>query len=231
MIGVFNDLETTDASQTELSCTKTGKAHLFPSGHVVRLGGSSDSFAVLLQMDMAQGKLGVVVDIDKQDLGRLVESFAEAAITNGLNVSNVRTIDKNLQFSQIVNLGIAVNNLCVQHILLNGLTGHLEVGNEVRPNFSFVCLGAHSYILRRIFGIDKGLNSIGRHILLELGLSKFGPNSLLIALLSVRLGAIELLQVVHEHSNCEDLHLQLIFLVRSELRLTELGVDRKCFLV
>mmetsp|Transcript_12361 Transcript_12361/g.18535 ORF Transcript_12361/g.18535 Transcript_12361/m.18535 type:complete len:232 (-) Transcript_12361:3284-3979(-) len=231
MIGVFNDLETTDASQTKLSCTKTGKAYLFPSGHVVRLGGSGNSFAVLLQMDMAQGKLGVVVDIDKQDLGRLVEAFAEAAITNGLDVGNVRAIDKNLQFSQIVNLGKTVNNLCVQHILLNGLTGHFEVGNELRPNFSLVCLGAHSYVLRRIFGIDKGLNSIGRHIFLELSLSKFGPNSLLIALLGIRLGAVELLQVVHKHSNCEHLHFQLIILVRSELRLTELSVDGKCFLI
>mmetsp|Transcript_41540 Transcript_41540/g.125895 ORF Transcript_41540/g.125895 Transcript_41540/m.125895 type:complete len:264 (+) Transcript_41540:931-1722(+) len=114
MIRILNDLQTTSRCKAEFPSTQTSKANMLPRGHVVRFGCSCHSLTVLLKMDVTQSKLGVVVDVCKEDLGRVVQAFGEASITNVLDVRHIRSIHKLFQLSKIICLGKSIDDFGVQ---------------------------------------------------------------------------------------------------------------------
>lgn len=81
VVWVHDDVQTAYVGEADLVCFETSQAHFLPRRHAVGLGGRFDCFSVLLQVDVAEGELGVVVDVDKQDLGSLEHAFIVASLT------------------------------------------------------------------------------------------------------------------------------------------------------
>ena len=231
VIGVLNDLKTASSSKTELLGSKAGKANLLPGGNVVGLGSGGDGLAVLLEIDVAQSKLGVVVDAGEEDLGSMVQALVEASVANILDVGHVGSVDELLHLGEVVRLGVRVDELRIEQVHLQRLASHLEVRDKLIPYLGLVRLGAHHDVLAGILGIDETLNGIGSALLLKLGLTKTRPDGLLINLRGIRLGAIEILKEINNDTNSRHLHLDLIVLVLGKLGPGELLVDGEGFLV
>mmetsp|Transcript_4800 Transcript_4800/g.8830 ORF Transcript_4800/g.8830 Transcript_4800/m.8830 type:complete len:233 (-) Transcript_4800:643-1341(-) len=177
-------------------------------------------------MNVTKSQLGVVVDIDIQNLSSLVKTLRETLVANVLDVGNVGPTYKLLQLSQVVGLGISVNELGIEKILLQRLSGHLEVWNELGPNLGLVRCIANQNVLAGVFGIDVTLDSVGGESFFELGLSKPGPHGFFVALNSIRLGTIKILHEIDKHANGKNLHLNLLLLILCKLGSGELDVDR-----
>mmetsp|Transcript_24893 Transcript_24893/g.54285 ORF Transcript_24893/g.54285 Transcript_24893/m.54285 type:complete len:569 (-) Transcript_24893:1135-2841(-) len=231
MVGVFDNLETAGSSKAELLGPEASEAHSLPSRDIVRLGSSSDSLAVLLQIDVAKSKLRVVVDTGEEDLGCMVQALVEASVTNVLNVGNVRSGNELFHLREVVRLGIGVDELRVEQILLQSLASHLEIRNKFIPDLGLVGLGTDHDILAGVLGIDETLNSVGGTLLLELGLTEARPDRLLINLSGISLGAIKVLQEIDKYTNGRNLHLDLIILVLGKLGSRELLIDSVSLLV
>ena len=65
MIGILDDLETASRCEAEFFRAKTGKADMFPGRNVVGFLSCCDSLSIFLQVNVTQGKLRVVVDVDE----------------------------------------------------------------------------------------------------------------------------------------------------------------------
>mmetsp|Transcript_20876 Transcript_20876/g.57702 ORF Transcript_20876/g.57702 Transcript_20876/m.57702 type:complete len:323 (+) Transcript_20876:774-1742(+) len=135
VIGILDNFQTACGRQSELFGSQTGKANLLPGGNVVGLLCRLHSFPVLFQMDVTECQLGVVVDADEEDLRSLVQTFGETTVANCLDVGNIWSSDKLLHFGQVASLGVSVNELSVDEILLHCLACHEKVRNERGPDF------------------------------------------------------------------------------------------------
>mmetsp|Transcript_18537 Transcript_18537/g.27070 ORF Transcript_18537/g.27070 Transcript_18537/m.27070 type:complete len:335 (-) Transcript_18537:304-1308(-) len=231
VVGVFDHLKTTSRGEAELAGTQTCEANSLPGGYVVRLPCGCNSLAVLLQMDVTKRKFGVVVDAGEKSFSGIVQSLVEAPVSNSLDVGNVGPVHKLFQLGEVVSLGVGVDQLSIQYVLLKGLASHDKVRDDLGPDLSFSGFGANSDILGWVFGIDVTLNGISRALLFKLDLSKFGPNRLLVDLSGVCLGSFEILHEINKDTNCADLHLALVFLALHELRLRKLDIDTVGLLV
>mmetsp|Transcript_5790 Transcript_5790/g.8374 ORF Transcript_5790/g.8374 Transcript_5790/m.8374 type:complete len:298 (+) Transcript_5790:1293-2186(+) len=231
VIRILDNLKTASSSKAELGCLETSKANLLPGGHVVRRRGGGNSFTVFLQMDVAKSKFGVVVDTLEQKLGCIVKTLGEAAVTNVLNVGNIRSVDKLLKISQIVRFGVSVDEFSIQKIFLQVLACHLKEGNNLGVNLSFVRLGAHPHIFTGIFCANETQNSISSHLLLQLRITKLRPNRLLVNLICEGLSTVKILHEVNKDSHGKDLHFNLFILIGGVFRPGKLDVDGESFLV
>mmetsp|Transcript_19096 Transcript_19096/g.34519 ORF Transcript_19096/g.34519 Transcript_19096/m.34519 type:complete len:495 (-) Transcript_19096:2921-4405(-) len=225
MIRVLDDFKPTSGSKAILLSLETCEADLLPSRHIVRQRRGRNCLAVFLEIDVTQGELRVVVDALEENLGCIVETLGETTISNGLDVGNIRPIDKHLKVSQIVNLSVGIDELGVQKILLEILSCHLEIGDELSVNLGLVGLIAHLHVFTSILGIDETDNRIGSHLLLQLRYTKLGPNRLLVDLVGEALGAVKVLHEVNKDTNGKDLHLDLLLLVRRVFGLGKFVVD------
>mmetsp|Transcript_25810 Transcript_25810/g.40097 ORF Transcript_25810/g.40097 Transcript_25810/m.40097 type:complete len:1000 (+) Transcript_25810:1485-4484(+) len=182
-------------------------------------------------MDVAESKLGVVVDTLEQDLGSIVKTLGEAAVANVLNVGDIWSVDELLEISQIVCLGIGVDKLSIQKILLQVLACHLKEGNDLSVNLCLVRLGTHPHVFTGIFSTNETQNSISSHLLLQLRITKLRPNRLLVNLICEGLGTIKILHVVNKDSHSKNLHFNLLLLIGGVFRLGKLDVNGESFLV
>mmetsp|Transcript_31357 Transcript_31357/g.52888 ORF Transcript_31357/g.52888 Transcript_31357/m.52888 type:complete len:467 (-) Transcript_31357:1669-3069(-) len=89
LLGVDDDVETTDLSRAELLGIDAGSADLLPGAEVVGLAGGLDSAAKVVELDERGGKTGKVADVVEERLGGLVESLSKAAVTDLLDLGVV----------------------------------------------------------------------------------------------------------------------------------------------
>ena len=80
VVWVHDDVQTAYVGETDLVCLETRQAHFLPCRHTVCLCGRLHCFSVLLQVDVAEGELGVVVDVDEQDLRSLEHALVVASL-------------------------------------------------------------------------------------------------------------------------------------------------------
>mmetsp|Transcript_16933 Transcript_16933/g.20335 ORF Transcript_16933/g.20335 Transcript_16933/m.20335 type:complete len:411 (-) Transcript_16933:138-1370(-) len=231
VVGVLDNFKTTLSCQPELLGTKTCKADLLPSGNVIGLACGSNSLSVFFEMDVTESQLGIVVNIGEQYLGSLVESLREASVADGLDVCNIGSIHEDFHISQVVGLGISINEFSVKEILLHALSCHLEVRNEFGPNARFVGLITNNNILAGIFCVDETLDGFGGEFLFELCLTKLRPDRLLVTLRCICLGTLKILHEVNKNTNGKDLHFNLFFLLLSVFDLGKLVVNAEGFFV
>mmetsp|Transcript_18555 Transcript_18555/g.45984 ORF Transcript_18555/g.45984 Transcript_18555/m.45984 type:complete len:754 (-) Transcript_18555:1697-3958(-) len=180
-------------------------------------------------MDVAESKLRVVVDASEENLSCVIKTFAEASVTNVLNIGNIRSSNKLLQVSEIVGLGIGINQLGINDILLHGLASHLEVRNKFGPDFTFIRHSTNTNVFAGIFGVDERDDSFGCFLSIKLSLTELRPDRLFIACSGIRLGSVEIFHEVDKNTDCENLQLNLFFLVSSVLGLGKLGVNGETF--
>jgi hypothetical protein len=80
VVWVHDNVQTAYVGEADLVCLETSQAHFLPRGHTVCLGGRLHCFSVLLQVDVAEGELRVVVDVDEQDLRSLEHALVVASL-------------------------------------------------------------------------------------------------------------------------------------------------------
>jgi hypothetical protein len=80
VIWVDDDVQTAYVGEADLVRLETRQAYFLPRGHTVCLGSRLHCFSVLLQVDVAEGELGVIVDVDEQDLRSLEHTLVVASL-------------------------------------------------------------------------------------------------------------------------------------------------------
>ena len=80
VVRVHDNVQTADIRQSDFVGSQAGEAHFLPGVDAVGLGGCVHCLSVLLQVDVAEGELGVVVDVDEEDLGRFEQTLVIAPL-------------------------------------------------------------------------------------------------------------------------------------------------------
>mmetsp|Transcript_36899 Transcript_36899/g.63699 ORF Transcript_36899/g.63699 Transcript_36899/m.63699 type:complete len:420 (-) Transcript_36899:2862-4121(-) len=228
VIRVHDDVQTADVGQAELLGTQTSEVHFLPGGGAVGLGGSIHGLAVLLQVDVAEGQLGVVVDVNEQQLRGLEQTLVEAALADLVDLGHVGHTDYLLELSQLVHLGQGVDELSVHQTLLHQLAGHLQVSHQVLELVGTLGGVDHQVEITGIIGLHVGTDGLRDEVVVELRLGKLAPHILHVHALGELLGAVQVADVVHQH--LDGRHMVTHLLVALGL-LAELDVDGQGLLV
>jgi hypothetical protein len=138
VIGVDNNVLSTERSHSELFSTNTSETDRFPDlGNVSLLGGIVSGL-VLLEHNIGLSKLVVVVNSLEEDFSRQVMSSIEATVTTCEDVSLVGLVDEGFKLSEeaFSTHGVGKDKLGVNSLLFLAFASH----QQVRDNLFIVVL-------------------------------------------------------------------------------------------
>mmetsp|Transcript_25407 Transcript_25407/g.40130 ORF Transcript_25407/g.40130 Transcript_25407/m.40130 type:complete len:208 (-) Transcript_25407:2351-2974(-) len=118
VIGVHNDMHSAALSELELLGVDTRETHFFPNRDLSSVVGSIDSVLELLEVHVAKGKLGVVLDVLVDDFGGKIEFLFEEAPTNIGVLGVVLGGQEILELAKLLRFGIRVYEFVVKHRIL-----------------------------------------------------------------------------------------------------------------
>mmetsp|Transcript_5826 Transcript_5826/g.17846 ORF Transcript_5826/g.17846 Transcript_5826/m.17846 type:complete len:596 (+) Transcript_5826:1048-2835(+) len=201
LITVLNDAQTTDRRKTELFSLYTAVAHFLPGSRAVRLPGSIDSVLKVLKSDVGGCKTRIVADRHVQELGGDIELLLEATIGDLLQSSAGRTRDQLFQFGHLVQTSVGVNQLTLDVWVLDLLTAHLEVANQL---FKVTCILSnlnHTVVVFQIIGTNVAIDGVVHFTIIQLEGGQPTPHSWLVHLGGKLQSTRSVLQVIDEHTN------------------------------
>lgn len=149
------------SSHSEFLGSDTGKTHCFPNLWYIGFFGSIEGSLVSLQLDVGLGKLLIVADSLKQNLGSQVEFIVEAAIPAFLDISLVWLSYEGFQIGQksLATSSISVNQLGVNSLVFDRLASHQEIACKFSVLLLLLCQNYNTFKHAWIRGFDECINS------------------------------------------------------------------------
>jgi len=198
MVGVDDDVLSTELSHSELFSADTSKADSFPDLGDVSLLGGIVSGLVLLEHNVSLSELVVVVDSLEEDLSRQVKFAVEASFSTGEDVSLVGLGHERLKLSKeaFSTHGVGKDKLRVNSLLFLELAGHQQVSDDL---LVVVLLGGevdNSIEVVSILSLDEGIDGLVEVAKVKLRLGEFKPYLLLVGLISKLSGKLDIFKVV-----------------------------------
>lgn len=220
MVGVDNDVGSTESGHSEFLSSDTGETDRFPDLRDVGLLGSIVSSLVLLEHYIGVSELVVVLDSLEKNLSRQVKFVVEATVSTGEDVSLVGLVYEGLKIRKesFSTHSVSKDKFGVNSLLLLVPTGHQQVSNDL---LIVVLLGRqvdNSVEVVSISSLDEGIDGLVEVTKLELSLGQLKPDFGLVGLVSKFGGELDVLNVFNEDVDGFDV-------------LTKLLVDAKSFFV
>lgn len=169
-LGMHNDVETANLSQSEFFLFKACSVNLFPNPRNYKFMQNKNEEKFLLcvssfpctlhsclvfsQVDECSSEPGPVGDAREEQFGCLVKLVVEALLSNLQNIRNVCHGQEVLHVVQSIGPCISIRELGVDLWLTKSLTCHLQIPHEIVMLASSVRNLDHLGKVRRILGLD-----------------------------------------------------------------------------
>lgn len=201
MVGVDNNIKTSDGSELEFSRFNTSHGQFLPCLGGVSLLSSINSLLELFKSNETRSNLSVVLGGSEEEFSSFVVLFIVTTITNALVVNGVRTRDEVFEFGNLISLSEGENESIIDLSILNVFTSHGKILNELfifTINFSRADnLEVHSVIL----GLNVAINSFSNVRSVKVSISKLAPDFRVADLLGIFSSSRNVINIVKENFN------------------------------
>mmetsp|Transcript_97893 Transcript_97893/g.292428 ORF Transcript_97893/g.292428 Transcript_97893/m.292428 type:complete len:285 (-) Transcript_97893:1068-1922(-) len=176
MVGVHDDVHARYLSAAELLSLDAGNVYLLPGLWVVCLARGLNRLRVLPELHVAGGQLGVIGDGLVEDLGGLVRSLLIEPVAHRLDVGRGRAAHKLLHLGQAVGLGVGVDELAVDELVLLLVPGHLQVAHKLLVVLLTLGRLDDLGVVRGVLGLEVGLDGLRHEAVPPLRLPELVPH-------------------------------------------------------
>mmetsp|Transcript_25740 Transcript_25740/g.76640 ORF Transcript_25740/g.76640 Transcript_25740/m.76640 type:complete len:1065 (+) Transcript_25740:1273-4467(+) len=198
VVRVHDNVHACDLGAPELARLDAGDVHLLPRLRVVGLLRSVHGLRVLPEHHVAGRQAGVVRDGSVEDLGGLVGVLVVQLVAHRLGVGGVRAADELLHVPEAVRLGVAVDELAVDELVLLRSAGHQKEVDQVLVHLLALRGLDDLHVVAGVLGLEVGLDGLRDLTVLELRLAELVPDLVVAAAGGELVRALHRLDVVQQ---------------------------------
>lgn len=155
VVGLHDDLQTSDAGQSELLASHASKSNFFPDLGDICFLSCIEGLLEFSEVDKSRGEHLIVANRGVEDLASFIHSVVVASVSYLLNVGLVGPVNEVLDFCQLLSFGKSVDELTIDHRFFLDLSGHSKELDEFDVGVLAFSGSDDSHVLVRVVGFAE----------------------------------------------------------------------------